>query len=139
MGCNVAGRLGAHPQDLILRGDGITRRPTPWATFFLHKTWGALTNPATGRTLLLVSRQADVVLRDAGRVGRVLEPGKEVHLAANSTREFTYYLILVDTWEEALPYLALQEYYRTICARGGQIRTAPLLSHKQPELLVSSY
>jgi hypothetical protein len=110
MGCNVAGRLGARPEDLLLRGEGITRHPTPWAAFFQHKTWGALTNPATGRTLLLVSRQADVVPRDAGRFGRILEAGEEVRLAANATREFTYYLVLVDTWEEALPYLALQEY-----------------------------
>jgi len=110
MGWNVACRLGACPEDLILRGEGITRHPTPWAAFFQHKTWGALSNPATGRTLLLVSQQADVVPRDVGRFGRILEAGDEVRLAANTTREFTYYLILADTWEEAQPYLALQEY-----------------------------
>jgi len=107
----VACRLGADPTGLTIRGEQVTRKPTPWAAEPIAAGyWGALTNERTGKTMLLVGRQPNVLLWDAGQHGRVLAAGGLVRLAGNEVHESTYYLVLADSLEEARAYRVLKDY-----------------------------
>ena len=109
-GSTVACRLGAEAKDLVLRGEKVVRRPTPWGAVMHGLSWGSLTAPRTGKTMLMVGGQPDVLLQDAGQHGRVLGAAKKLRLAGGETRDLVYYLVLCDTLEEARGYRVLGEY-----------------------------
>jgi GNAT superfamily N-acetyltransferase len=106
----VMAALGGSPTDLILHGECLQHQPNPWFTLADGQAWGALSHKDTGKTLLMVGRQPDISLQDWGLYGNTLGAGSEVELAANETVEHVYYLVLADSLEQALSYLALGEY-----------------------------
>ena len=112
-GNTLACRLGADPKGLVLRGEGLRRGATPRPLWAAEEDWGMLSNevgPQAGRTMLLLSRQGDVLLEDGGQHGRVLGSSKRLRLARCETRELVYYLVLADSPDEAGEYLALRDY-----------------------------
>lgn len=107
--------LGTDPTGLVLRGEGLLRRPEAYAVRAGGEDWGMLTNeqgPAAGRTMLLVSQQSDVMPVDVGVSGRVLAAHKRLRLAGDETHELVYYLVLADSPDEAREYLMLKDYGR---------------------------
>jgi GNAT superfamily N-acetyltransferase len=107
-GISLACRLGAEPVELDLVGEGITHSPAPWFTMIGEQRWGALVNPRSGKAMLLVGRQADVLLADWGQYGRTLGSGSAVQLAESEVRELVYYLVLADSLAQAKEYLVLE-------------------------------
>ncbi len=110
MGSRVACSLGGKITDVVLRGEGITRQPAPWAAWQMEREWGAVTQPSSGCTMLMVGQRADVGLLDMGQYGRLLGVHSEVKLAANETKEYVYYLALADSFAAAEQYIALKNY-----------------------------
>jgi len=107
IGLSVDPALGASPKELVACGEGIRRRPTPWAGAAMRQRWAAVTNEATGRTMLLVGQTANVALLDYGQSGRLLGAQEQVRLAGDEVREYVYYLVLADDPEHARDYLGL--------------------------------
>ncbi len=110
VGYRVMGSLGAGPAGLTLRGEGYVRRPSIVAASVGGRRWGALTNDANGKTMLLVARGPHVTLHDGGRHGRRLIVSDEARLAGGETREYVQYLVAAESLEAALSYVILQDY-----------------------------
>ena len=102
--------LGGDIKALTLRGEGLVRQPTTVAATVQGRQWGALTDDRTGRTMLLVGRQADIALEDWGQAGRLLGADGNAYLAGGAVQERIYYLVLAESLEEALDYLPLADY-----------------------------
>lgn len=107
LGCTIAGALGASIADLVLTGEQAARRPNPWLALQDGQRWGALTNPHSGRTLLVAAQQSDLSLQDWGSWGRTLGTTSEIRLRGHETREHAYYAVLADSLQEAQRYRAL--------------------------------
>ncbi|MHB1296561.1 MAG: hypothetical protein ACYC4R_16405, partial [Anaerolineae bacterium] len=103
----VTAGLGADPRALTLLGEGVRREPGTTAARIGGQRWGAVTHPATGRTLLMVGAQSDVSLEDLGQYGRVLGMNADVRLAGGAVEEHVYHLVLADSLAEALAYRPL--------------------------------
>lgn len=109
-GSVAAFRLGGEAAELSLHGAHTAHRPTPWSFTVAGQRWGALTHERTGKAVVMVGRQNDIVLADAGRHGRILGAMGDVHLAGNEVRELAYYLVLCDSLAQAREYAVLQDY-----------------------------
>lgn len=106
----VAAALGAAPAELMLWGEDVRQQPVPMSTWINSQAWGALTNERTGRTLVMVGKQPDVMLNNTGRDGNVLGAFNRVRLAGGETRELVWYLAMADSPEVARRYMALRDY-----------------------------
>ena len=104
---SVSARLGGDPLRLTLRGEHTTRRPMPWGTTIGGQRWGALTDEADGRTLMMVGCQPDVLLDDRGTAGRILGAGAEARLTADGSLTREYYLAVAPTFEDAAKWRVL--------------------------------
>lgn len=109
-GTSVACCLGTEPAELVLHGEGVWREPTPWGTRLEGARWGALANPHTGTSLLMVARQPDVLLNDLGQDGRQLGASDEIQLEPHQVREQVYYLVLADSLDGARSHIVLKDY-----------------------------
>lgn len=109
-GSVAAFRLGGEATELNLHGVHTAHRPTPWSFIVAGQRWGALTHERTGKAVVMVGRQSDVVLNDAGRHGRTLGAMGDVHLAGDEVHELVYYLVLCDSLAQAREYIVLQDY-----------------------------
>ena len=110
IGSRLISALGSDPSALVLRGEGLAHRPTPWGAWPKGQPWGALTNDATGRTLLMMGTRNDVDMDDLGEPGRVLGSSQLVRLAGRETHESVYYVVLADSLEEARAYLVMRTH-----------------------------
>ena len=111
-GHGLYGALGASPTALTLLGEGIQRRPSNCSSRNQRQAWGALLNQQTGRTMLLVSPDDDVILEDAGQWGRLLRAERELRMAAHEVHEVVSYAVLTDSPAAAQGYRALKELAR---------------------------
>jgi hypothetical protein len=94
--------LGGSPERLVLMGEGMTHRPTPWSTWHTGRTWGVLTDQGTGASVVSVCPQARLVLSDTGAAGREFSLAGKLILAGNATREVVWYFYLAPDLEGAL-------------------------------------
>ncbi len=94
--------LGGDPARLSLVGDDIWHRPTPWGTRYAGRTWGALTDEASGASVLSVCPQGRLSLSDSGTVGRGFSLSGTLGLDGGATREVTWYFYLAPHLEHAL-------------------------------------
>ncbi len=94
--------LGGDPARLSLVGDDVWRRPTPWGAWYAGRTWGALTDEASGASLLSVCPQRRLSLSDTGTVGRGFSLSGTVALDGHVSREVTWYFYLAPDMERAL-------------------------------------
>ena len=109
-GINCAFALGAGPTSLVALAEGVRRGPSPRDASLGDLRWAALTNAASGQTALLVGRQDDVTIWDAGQAGMVLGADDTVRLLGEQVLERTYYLVLADSPQEAKRFRVLGEY-----------------------------
>ena len=98
-----------------LRSQEIERKHTPWESWPEAGHWGSLTNPETGRTVILISPHSDVKLVDWGDVGG--HPGCFGGLDAMPAStspvqpaERICYIALCDSWDQAHLYACLSKY-----------------------------
>jgi len=109
VGLLVSPSLGGRPTDLTGMTDGVTRRPTNWSAFLMGRSWSAVWNEGSGRTMLLVGRRPNVGLQDCGQYGRILGSWDEMRLKGDEVGEYVYYLVLADAPDAARQYLVLRD------------------------------
>ncbi|MBC7236646.1 MAG: hypothetical protein H5T69_12475, partial [Chloroflexi bacterium] len=109
LGGDFALGLGADPAGLVLHGEELRRRATPWAAWFFGHRWGALSQPANGKAALLISNRHNVILFDAGQQGRMLASIDDLRLSGDERQELIYYVIVEDSLEKALAYMPLKD------------------------------
>ncbi|MHB1318889.1 MAG: GNAT family N-acetyltransferase [Anaerolineae bacterium] len=102
IGGGAAFTLGGEAQRLELRGEHFTHRPTPWSTWVSGQTWGALTDPATGASVLSSCPQGKLGLNDLGRSGREFALSGKLDLPGGATREVAWCFWLAADVEGAL-------------------------------------
>lgn len=106
-GLAVVPALGSDPRSLVALGEGVVRHPTSLPGWVMDQRWAAVTNEASGRTMLMVGATANVAMLDYGQSGRLLGVEDEARLAGDEVRENTYYLVLADSPAQARDYLGL--------------------------------
>ncbi|MEN6478778.1 MAG: GNAT family N-acetyltransferase, partial [Anaerolineales bacterium] len=99
----------ASVQDLVLAGPDAWHQDSPIGNSRWGQRWGAVVNPADGRTALLVSNEDAVGLWATAQAGRLFWGGRTVRLAAKEVQETTYYLVLANSLEEAKRFVVLQD------------------------------
>ncbi|MFO7696395.1 MAG: GNAT family N-acetyltransferase [Anaerolineae bacterium] len=99
--------LGGDPERLELRGEHMTHRPTPWSTWVSGQSWGTLTDPVTGASVLSACPQGKLGLSDTGRIGREFALSGKLDLAGGATRHVVWYFYLADGHEQALAMKSL--------------------------------
>jgi len=109
LGYFAAASLGSDPKALTGLAKGVTRRPTVLRGWAPGRHWAAVTNEATGQTLLMVGKQRDVSLEDFGQAGRILGALDDLRLEGDETHERIHYLVLADTPEQASGYVSLKD------------------------------
>jgi GNAT superfamily N-acetyltransferase len=105
----VTAALGATPDALVLWGENVRQEPGPFSAWIDNQRWGALTHEPTGRTLIMVGKQSNVVLNNTGKDGNTLSAMQTVRLSGHETCELVWYLALVDDDEMARRYLVLRD------------------------------
>jgi len=108
LGFSITPSLGATARELTGIGEGITRRPTPWAGWMMERPWAGVTHEASGRTMLMIGQRPKVALEDYGQYGRILGFEDEARLAGDQVREFVFYLVAADSVAQAEEYLSLR-------------------------------
>jgi hypothetical protein len=98
-----------------LRSEQLERKHTPWNSWPEADHWGALYNPRTGRTAILVSPYPNVKLVDWGNVGGHLGWFDSVDIAPSSGKdpgiaERVCYVALCESFEQAERYKWLKHY-----------------------------
>jgi hypothetical protein len=98
-----------------LRSDEVERKHTPWNSWPVAGHWGALLNPQTGRTAVLVSPYPEVKLVDWGEAGGHLAWFNGLDVAPSSDQEpgiveRVCYVVLCDTFDQAESYKWLKHY-----------------------------
>ena len=106
-GLSIVPSLGVGPRELTAIGEGIHRRPTPWAGWVMGQHWAGVTHEATGRTMLLIGKRPNVAAQDYGQHGRLLGFEDDARLAGDEVQEQTFYLVVANSVEEALGYRGL--------------------------------
>jgi hypothetical protein len=102
IGGGAAFTLGGDAERLELRGESVTHRPTPWSTWVSGQTWGMLTDPLTGASVLSACPQGKLGLNDMGRSGREFALSGKLDLAGGATREVVWYFYLAGDHAQAL-------------------------------------
>lgn len=100
-------RLGAAPEQLVLRGEQMRSVPTMWSSWHNGNTWGLLTEPQSGRSALAVCPQGRLTLADLGQAGRMFEVEGQTALDGGATYETTLYLALAESAEAAEAFRGL--------------------------------
>jgi hypothetical protein len=100
-------------QHSALAAKGVKRQHSPLTAWPHGGNWGAVTNAATGRTIIAVSPFPEIDLMDWGADGGHLQWIAEQQVPAESTLEREMYLVLADSLEEAKAYRHLAQYSRT--------------------------
>ncbi len=108
-GYTVGPSLGTDPTALTGMAEGVTRRPTVLSGWSVGQSWAAVTNEASGRTLIMVGKQSDVVLEDYGQSGRLLAALDRLRLEGGETHERVHYLVLTDSPAQARGYIRLKD------------------------------
>jgi hypothetical protein len=105
--CQVDGRY----DNATLHGDGFQRKRTPVTTWNYLKRWGAVSNPGSGRALVLVNGTARATLEasDWGQDGAHLFCFKRPLIPPHGQSELVAYLALDDSLDAARRYAALAE------------------------------
>lgn len=95
----------------VLCGEGVQRKRTSRMAWVQTGPWGAVTNPASGRTIIGVTptRQATVELSDWGQDGGHLMACQSIRISPNAQERLVFYLALADSLQEAKRYAALAE------------------------------
>lgn len=103
--CQVDGRH----DNSTLHSDGIQRKRTPIMAEPVVERWGAVTNPESGRTLVMVNgiSTAWLELNDWGKDGGHLSCHKAAVVPPHGQDELIVYLALSDSLDEARRYAAL--------------------------------
>ncbi|MGI6368723.1 MAG: GNAT family N-acetyltransferase [Anaerolineae bacterium] len=94
--------LGGDPLTLEMLAEEVYQQPNPWSTWHQGRSWGALTQPASGASVLGVCPAGDLVLNHLGDQGRRLQVERELTLQPNATEQVLWYLVLADTLDGAL-------------------------------------
>ncbi len=105
--CQVDGRW----DNGTLFGDGVQLKRTPVMGWPSVGHWGAVSNPDSGRTLVMVAKtpQAWLGLSDWGQDGGHLLGQAHLLLAPNGCEELAFYLALADSPDAARRYAALAQ------------------------------
>ncbi len=103
--CQVDGRY----DNGVLYGEGVQRKRTSRMTWVQSGAWGAVTNPATGRTLIGVTptRPTSIELSDWGQDGGHLLAYQAARIPPHAQSSLMLYLALTDSLEAAKRYTAL--------------------------------
>jgi RimJ/RimL family protein N-acetyltransferase len=105
--CQVDGRY----DNGTLYGDGFQRKRTPVMAWNWIKRWGAVSNPGSGRALILVNGTAGATLEagDWGQDGGHLSCFKRPLIPPQGQSELVAFLALDDSLDAAQRYAALAE------------------------------
>jgi hypothetical protein len=103
--CQVDGRH----DNATLHGDGFQRKRTPVMAWTDVERWGAVTNPQSGRTMVLVNgtAQASLELSDWGQDGGHVLCYERAVIPPQEQSELVIYLALSDSLDAARRYAAL--------------------------------
>jgi hypothetical protein len=93
-----------------LRSDEVERKHTPWNSWPQANHWGALYNPQTGRTAVMVSPYPHVKMFDWGAVGGHLGWFTRIDFKPASTTTRACYVVLCETFDQAQTYKWLKQY-----------------------------
>jgi len=105
--CQIDGRY----DNATLYSDGVQQKRTPAMHWAVVESWGAVTNPASGHTLILVKGTpwSALELSDWGQDGGHLVCQQRTIVPPHSHKEMTIFLAVTDSLDKAYGYAALSQ------------------------------
>ena len=105
--CQIDGRYN----NATLHSDGLQQKRTPAMTWTVVESWGAVTNPASDHTLVVVKGTpwSALELSDWGQDGGHLVCQQRTTIPPHSYKEMLVFLALTDSLDKARRYAALNK------------------------------